>query len=89
MRIQLVFEELVQQLLITELGKQQIRFRAECSEADGSAAIVVDYNGETFDPKTAKNELSLTLIRNFVTDLHSESGQESVWNNRLYMSVRS
>ena len=64
MRIQLVFEELVQQLLITELGKQQIRFLAEYSEADESAAIVVDYNGEIFDPKTAKNELAMTLIRN-------------------------
>ena len=29
--------------LITELGKQGIRFRAEYSEADRGAALVVDY----------------------------------------------
>ena len=89
MRIQLVFEELVQQILITELGKQRIRFRTEYSEADGSATIVVDYNGETFDPKTVKNELSLTLIKNSVSNLHSEPAQDDVWDNRLCMSIRS
>ena len=88
MRIQLVFEELVQQLLITELGKQRIRFQAEYSEADESAAITVDYNGEAFDPKTVKNELSLTLIRNSVSDLHSEPAPDGVWDNRLCMRVR-
>ena len=88
MRIQLVFEELVQQLLITELGKQRIRFLAEYSEADESAAITVDYNGEAFDPKTVKNELSLTLIRNSVSDLHSEPAPDGVWDNRLCMRVR-
>ena len=88
MRIQLVFEELVQQLLITELGKQRIRFRSEYSETDESAAIIVDYSGESFDPDTAKNTLSLTLVRNAVSDLHSEAAQDGVWDNRLCMHVR-
>ena len=89
MRIQLVFEELVHQLLMTELGKREIRFQAEYSETDGSAAIIVDYNGEPFDPETVKNELSLTLVRNAVSDLHDGPAKDGDCDNRLSMRVRS
>ena len=89
MRIQLVFEELVQQILFSELRKQQIRFRVEYSEVKESAIIIVEYDGEAFDPDTAENELALTLIRNAVSDLRSEDLADAALNHRISMHIRS
>ena len=88
LRIRLVFEELVQQLLITELNKQQVSFKAEYSEADETAKIIVDYAGEAFDPETLDNQLALTLVKNAVSDWQSEITQDGVLNNRISMHVR-
>jgi polar amino acid transport system ATP-binding protein len=89
LRIRLVFEELVQQILISELRKQQIYFKVEYSEDDENARIIVDYDGELFDPEKVENQLALTLIKNAVSDLHSETTEGSDLNNRIFMQVRS
>lgn len=88
MRIQLVFEELVQQILSPKLEETPIRFRVEYSETDESAEIIVEYGGEAFDPEATENRLSLTLFKNAVSDLHSETVQDAVLRNRLCMRIR-
>lgn len=87
-RIQLVFEELVQQILISEMGKQQISFRAEYSEADESAGIVVEYEGEAFDPETAENQLSVILVRNAVSEMQCVPAEDGTRNHRICMQIR-
>lgn len=89
LRIQLIFEELVQQILIPKLKETQIRFRSEYSEADESAEIIVEYSGESFDPEAGENHLPLTLIRNAASDLRSETVQDAVLNKRIRMRIRS
>ena len=79
----------MQQILISELRKQQIYFKVEYSEDDENARIIVDYDGELFDPEKVENQLALTLIKNAVSDLHSETTEGSDLNNRIFMQVRS
>jgi len=88
LRIQTVFEELVQQILIPKPGEAQIRFRSEYAEADESAEIIVEYSGEVFDPETDENQLPLTLIRNAASDLQSETLQDGTRTNRIRMRIR-
>ena len=89
LRIQLVFEELVQQILLPKPGEMKLRFRTEYSEADESAEIIVEYSGEGLSPETDENPLSLALLKNAVSDLHSEPAQDAVLKNRLCMRIRS
>jgi len=89
LRMQLVFEELVQQILMQELAEKHIRFRVEYSEADESAEIIVEFSGEPFDLEKTENQLSLTLVKNAITDLRSETAQDEVLNNRIRLHVRS
>ncbi len=88
MHIQLVFEEMVQQILILELGKKRITFRLEFSEAEEQARIIIQYQGEAIDMEKVKNQLSVILVRNVISDLESESVPESPLNNRLSMRIR-
>ena len=71
-----------------ELAEKHIRFRAEYSEADESAEIIVEYSGEPFDLEKTKNQLSLTLVKNAITDLR-ETAQDEALNNRIRLQVRS
>ena len=89
MRIQLIFEELVQQILIPKPGEISLRFRVDYSETDESAEIVVEYSGEAFDLETNEPRLPLTLIRNAAFDIRSESSRDGTRNNRICMRVRS
>ena len=89
LRTQLVFEELVQQILIPELTDVRIRFMAEYSEADESTEISVAYSGEAVDLEATENRLSLTLIKSIVSDLRCESVQGDALGNRISMRIRS
>ena len=88
LREQLIFEELVQQILLPELAEKHIRFRSEYSAADESAEIIVEYGGEPFDLETTENRLSLTLFKNAVSDLRTEIAQDKDLNNRICMHIR-
>ena len=88
LHIRQIFEELVQQILILELNKQQICFKVEYSDADESAKIIVEYDGESFDPDRVENQLALTLVQNAVSDLHKETMQDGVPANRIIMHLR-
>ena len=72
-RVSLAVEELVLQLVIPELTARQegfpVRLALEHSDADGSILLRVRYGGPSFDPFTeGKDELSLTLIRQFAKE---------------------
>ena len=89
MRIRLVFEELVQQILFPRPGEISLRFRVEYSETDESAEIIVEFSGEPFDPETDETRLPLTLIRNAAIDIRSETSRDGTRNNRIFMCIRS
>ncbi len=89
LRIQLVFEELVQQILMPELTDVRLRFKAEYSEADESTGINVAYSGEAVDLEATENRLSLTLVKSIVSDLRCERVKGDTLNNRISMRIRA
>lgn len=67
-RMHLVFEELVQQILVQEIPEPHIRFTAEYSETEHKIDITVRYNGRPFDPADSDNSLSYLLVKNATSD---------------------
>ena len=62
-RIQLVFEELVQQILIPGLSRPEISVIVEYSESDGGAVMTVHSDAMTTNPLDDADELSLAVLR--------------------------
>ncbi len=73
-RIQLAFEETVENLLMPVLEDPQIRVAIEYSPADDSAVMTFRYNGEKYDPIRNGDELSLALLRSAVTSMEYQEG---------------
>ncbi len=80
--IRLVFEELVQQILMSELKEPVIRFTAEYSETDNKTDVTVLYNGAPFDPADTKNHLSYRVLKSVASELvyHPGSDEEGFTN---------
>lgn len=68
-RIHLVFEELVQQILLPVLKDPKIRITLEYSEKEKQAEIRTVYNGESFDPADTENMLSYKLLQGTAKEL--------------------
>ena len=67
-RIRLALEELVQQILLPCLNNPLIRITTEYSMLDRKCSIIANYNGDAFDIRETKNQLSLSLLMNAVSD---------------------
>ena len=77
-RIHLVFEELVQQILLPVLKDPKIRITLEYSEKEKQAEIRTVYNGESFDPADTENMLSYKLLQGTAKELvySAEKGED-------------
>ena len=88
-RIRLVFEELVQQLLIPALESPRVRAVVEYSEAEERAAMDVRYNGPRNDITRSGDELSLSLLRGMTSGMEYSAGESEDFPNRLTMQIRA
>lgn len=86
-RIHLVFEELVEQILMPVLPQPQIKVIVEYAEARRSVDMTVLYNGALFDPASTDNALSYTLLRNVASELQYAPQMEDVYTNRLHCVI--
>ena len=68
-RIRLVFEELVQQILIPSIPEPRIRFTAEYSEEEKGVELIVLYNGDAFDPRDSDNDISYKVLKSTTSDM--------------------
>lgn len=70
----LLFEELVLQIIIKELGRRQsgfpVRVGIEHSDADESVEMRISYGGERFDPLTEGDGLSLAIVEKLAKEKH-------------------
>ena len=73
--IQLVYEELVQQILIPMLPEPHIFAEIEYSESEETAVFSVQYNGDPFDVTEKGNDLSLMILRNASAQMEYKTGQ--------------
>ena len=82
-RIQLVFEELVQQILIPVLPDPDLVFTVQYSGTEERAEITVDYSGESCDPEQTDNDLSLKLVKGAVSEMRCETTEHDILKNRI------
>jgi polar amino acid transport system ATP-binding protein len=86
-RIQHIFEELVQQILIPVLPEPRVSFRVEHYGEENSANITVLYNGEPFDPADTENELAYKMIKNIISKISHESYSEEGMTNKVSIVI--
>ena len=82
-RIQLAFEELVQQMLIPALESPRIQAVIEYAEADARATMTVRYNGRPCDITGEGDALSLRVLRGVATDMRYAALNDAAYANRL------
>lgn len=85
--IRLVFEELVQQILLPALPDPYIDFTVGYSDDDKKAEITVMYNGAVFDPADSENELSYSLIKNMTDKCSHSAVLDGKYTNRFVCSM--
>ncbi len=73
-RIQLAFEELVQQILLPKLEKPEISAVVEYSEESGSAVMSVHFGGKDMNPLEDADQISLALLKGTAHDISYEAG---------------
>ena len=82
-RIRLVFEELIQQILMPALTEPRIRISVEYSEKNNKVEITTLYNGEHFDPADSENDLPYTVLKRMTNDLNYTECDEDGFTNRI------
>ena len=73
-RLQLAFEELVQQILLPELEKPEISAVVEYSEENGGAVMSVHYGGKEMNPLEGADPVSLAVLKGTAHDVSYEGG---------------
>ena len=88
-RLQLLFEEAVQQMLIPALEQPDIRMTIEYSEETGKVTTVIRYGGEPFDFTRSEDDLSLLVLKSTAEQLQYEWREGDQRGNRLTAVIRS
>jgi len=89
-RIQLVFEELMEQLLAPSLQEPQILAVIEYSDVNSQIVMTVRYNGPRVDVTKAANDLALSVLRGVASGIeYTEVQDSSEYTNQLRLEIRS
>ena len=83
----LIFEEVVQQILLPVLQNPKIRVTIEYCGEDSGFEITFLYNGALFDPIDSKNNLSYILIKNMTSKLTHTAHEEEPYTNCFHCVV--
>ena len=86
-RIQLAFEETVQQLLMPALEAPLIRVVTEYSEAEEQAVMTVRYNGPERDVTQAGDELSVAMLKGIASGISWSATGDSTYPNGLEIVI--
>jgi len=86
-RIESVFEELCQQILMPQYEEPDILFMAEYDEENALATFVISYKGEPFDPYTTKNALAFSIIKNQIRSMHYSVDETSEYRNQILIKL--
>ena len=86
-RIQLAFEETVQQLLIPTLEDPRIRVVTEYSEAEEKAVMILRYNGPERDVTQTGDELSVTMLKGISSKVSWSATGDEAYPNELEIVI--
>ena len=88
-RIHLVFEELVQQILLPVLNRTAIHVAMEYSEEQETATVTIVYGGERFDPAAGENDLAYTVLKRSISELSYNYTEGAELSNTICAVIRS
>ena len=88
-RIHLVFEELVQQILLPVLNRTAIHVAMEYSEEQETATVTIVYGGERFDPAAGENDLAYTVLKRSIHELTYIYTEGAELSNTVCAVIRS
>ena len=88
-RLQLAFEEIVQQMLIPGMPAPDIELTAEYSEAEDSVVLIIQYGGEPLNVLEQGDELSLAVLNSVAADMSYSWQEDNVRGNRIVIRIRS
>ncbi len=88
-RVQLAFEELVQQMLLGALEQPRIDVIVEHAQAEERTTLTVRYNGPQMDVTESADELSLMVLRGMVTDMSYSATGDGDCANQLVLELKA
>lgn len=88
-RIELVFEEFVQQMLMPVLSSPHARVIVETAAGGQNAAMTVDYCGPQIDILKNQDDLSVSVLRGIISDLHFTEPDEEGFTTRMVIEIAS
>jgi len=87
-RIQSVFEELCQQILLPRFVAPRICFAVEYDDRQESAQVTVAYGGESFDPRQSENRLALSILEKMSDSLEYSYDVSESMANTIMLHIR-
>ena len=87
-RIQLAFEELVQQILMPVMNKPDILFTVVCPDTKEGADVAVEYSGNPVDPEKTNNRLALMILKSVVSAIECATVPGAERENTIRMQIR-
>ncbi len=88
-RLQSLFEELCQQILLPRLTDDpHISFTVEYDEQNGEASVIVRYSGEPFNPQDSENSLSLAIVNNLAQSMEYTACPDDPYRNQVVIRVK-
>ena len=86
-KLQLVFEELLQQVLIPSHEVNKIHAAIEYSESSGEICLDVRYDGKVISPEKLGDELSYSIIRAEASEIEHMAEQDEEYSNRVTVRI--
>ena len=87
-RVQLVFEELVQQQLMSVLERPRIEVVVEYAQAEERSTLTARYNGPHRDVTAEGDELSLALLKGMVTQMRYTPTDDPEYGNQVVLDLK-
>jgi len=87
-RLQSVFEELCQQILLPRYEEPNIIFTVEYNENENCAAVIVRYSGARFAPRETDNALALSVLEKLSESIKYTAEEDAEFPNCVDISIR-
>lgn len=86
-RIQLCFEEIIQQILMKNLKNPLIDVIVEYSDAEDKVYMIMRFNGPKPDESNINNELSYAMLKSIISEFTYECTEEEDYPNKLTFEI--
>jgi polar amino acid transport system ATP-binding protein len=88
-RLGLIFEEFVQQQLMSVLEQPRIEVVVEYAQAEERSTLTVRYNGAHRDVTQEGDELSMALLKGMVTQMQYSERDDPQYPNQVVLELKS